>query len=536
MLSALANGYAQDNNIISGHFIVQFYPGKGINNLFPAGDEARPIVIKKLSQSINIWALSYNMDLVASQAQLNALRKNPAVALAQFEHKISKREKRTPNDSLFGQQWNMNNTVSSFDVRALQAWGITTGGVTNQGDTLVIAVVDEGFDLMHPDLNYWTNANEIPNNGIDDDGNGYIDDYNGWNATDTSGDLSSSIRDHGTHVAGIAGARGNNKIGVAGVNWNVKILPIIHDDNESSIIGSYAYIYTLRNTYNNSGGTKGAFIVSSNSSFGEDNAFPSDHPIWCMMYDSMGHVGVLNTAATANNKVNVDDVGDMPTTCGSNYLITVTDMSRYAQLEAGYGAISIDLGAPGEGILSTYPGSYGNNSGTSMACPHVAGAVALIYSHPCTKFIRNAISKPGETALFVRDIILNNVEACSALDGKTSTGGTLNLYKCLLATDSITCIQKVDSVNKFQILSLFPNPVIAGNLHIRYSTQKQETVELYITNLLGQAINHFTLPESSVQITQVDIPFYGLASGLYFLNIQSKHESSTYTVLVNGYR
>jgi subtilisin family serine protease len=287
--------------------------------------------------------------------------------------------------------------------------------------------------------------------------------------------------------------------------------------------------------YNTSNRKKGSFIVASNSSFGEDNAFAADHPIWCMMYDSMGHAGILSTAATTNNFNNVDNVGDMPTTCGSNYLITVTDMNRYAQLSGGYGPTSIDIGAPGDDIMSTYPGTYGLNSGTSMACPHVSGAIALIYARPCATFVKQAITNPSATALFVRNLILNNVDYSSALDGKTTTSGTLNIYKSLLATDSVQCY-KIDSINKFQIVSVFPNPLIAGTLHIRYSTEKAETAELYIHNILGQAINHFTLPESSREITQVDIPFYGLASGIYYLTISSKSSLVTQPVLVNGDR
>src|SRR5690606_9496705 len=143
------------------------------------------------------------------------------------------------------------------------------------------------------------NTDETPNNGIDDDNNGYVDDYDGWNAYNSTGNIPSA--NHGTHVAGIAGAIGNNEIGISGVNWNVKTMPIAGSSgNEATVVEAYAYALEMRARYNETDGDEGAFIVVTNTSFGVDMGDPTNFPIWCSMYDELGEVGILSCAATAN--------------------------------------------------------------------------------------------------------------------------------------------------------------------------------------------------------------------------------------------
>jgi subtilisin family serine protease len=149
----------------------------------------------------------------------------------------------------------------------LKLGAITTGGLTVQGDTIVVAVIDCGADITHEDLNFWKNYLEIPGNGIDDDTNGYVDDFDGWNAQSQTGVITSCS--HGTHVSGIIGAIGNNTTGVVGVNWNVKIMPVQPSStNEALVVAAYTYVYNMRRLYNQTNGAKGAFIVATNSSFG----------------------------------------------------------------------------------------------------------------------------------------------------------------------------------------------------------------------------------------------------------------------------
>lgn len=277
-----------------------------------------------VSRSMHIYLFSFDFHHINSDAFLAMLRKNPLVKIAQYNHTIQSRA--VPNDTNFNYLWNFQNTgdnngIEGAYIDAVKAWDIATGGTTVDGDTIVVAVVDYGFDLSHPDLNYWKNYQEVPMNGIDDDGNGYIDDVRGWNAKIKTDSL--PYNNHGTHVSGIVGARGNNGIGVTGINWNVKVMPVSYGDlaKESNAIAAYAYVWDQRVLYNKSVGKKGAFVVSTNSSFGIDTANAIHHPLWCAMYDSLGAVGILNVAATKNQNVNIDVVGDLPTSCASNWLM-----------------------------------------------------------------------------------------------------------------------------------------------------------------------------------------------------------------------
>ena len=260
----------------------------------------------------------------------------------------------TPNDVEFPNQWQYINTEQSggsqgADIDVDLAWDVTTGGLTANGDTIVVAVLDDGIDLNHSDFenNLWVNHAEIPNNGIDDDENGYIDDYRGWNSNQDNDNIAGG--GHGTPVAGIVGAKGNNGTGVAGVNWNVKVMVVKNDFNtsEAGVLAAYSYPLAMRQQYNESNGTRGAFVVSTNASWGVDFGRPEDAPIWCSYYDTLGTYGILNCGATINGNVNVDEEGDLPTACSSDFMISVTNMNHFDNKVqgAGYGLETIDLGA-----------------------------------------------------------------------------------------------------------------------------------------------------------------------------------------------
>lgn len=168
------------------------------------------------------------------------------------------------------------------------------------------------------------------------------------------------------------------------------------------------------------------------SSWGIDNANPASYPIWCAFYDTMGSAGILNCAATTNNNANVDVVGDMPTGCGSQYLISVTATnSSDVRTFSGFGATSVDLAAPGAAVWIPNLTGYSAQSGTSFATPCVAGAVALLYSLPGANLGALGISSPGSTALLVKNAILNGVDAVPGLSGFVATGGRLNVFNTL---------------------------------------------------------------------------------------------------------
>ena len=386
-----------------------------------------------LSELSGIHLFSYDDVAMNEDMMLRTLNGLPFVEAAQLNHYVE--ERATPNDPQFGSQWH-HIDASDNDIDSDLAWDITTGGTTANGDRIVVAVLEGGgSNYNHVDLidNHWVNPAEVPGNGIDDDGNGFVDDYNGWNAGSNNDAIAAG--GHGTSVSGMIGATGNNGNGGAGVNWDVDIMQVDMGGGltESNVIAAYNYPYTMRNLYNTSGGTQGAFVVATNASWGIDGANPANYPVWCAYYDDLGAVGILNCGATANNNVNIDVVGDMPTGCGSDYMVAVTATNdNDVRTFSGYGATTIDLGAPGENVfLPSGSTGYGGTSGTSFASPCVAGGIALVYSAPCADLASNALLSPQATADAVRSYILNGVDQVANLVGETVTGGRLNVRNAL---------------------------------------------------------------------------------------------------------
>lgn len=422
---------------VPGELIVKLDPNvkphdltaDGVNvNGLPAGMELR----ETLSELASIYLFSYDDVALDGEEVLRSLNDLPSVVAAQLNHYVEDRA--TPNDPQFGSQWH-HIDASDNDIDSDLAWDITTGGTTANGDRIVVAVLEGGgANYNHVDLaaNHWTNSAEIDGNGVDDDGNGFVDDVNGWNAA--SGNDAISAGGHGTAVSGMIGAVGNNGNGGAGVNWDVEIMQIqMGSLTESNVIAAYNYPYTMRNLYNTSGGSQGAFVVATNASWGIDNANPANYPVWCAYYDDLGAVGILNCGATANNNVNIDVVGDMPTGCGSDYMVAVTATnSSDVRTFSGYGATTIDLGAPGEAVfLPSGSTGYSSTSGTSFASPCVAGGIALVYSAPCADLASSALTSPQATANAVRSYILDGVDPVANLVGETVTGGRLNVRNAL---------------------------------------------------------------------------------------------------------
>ena len=317
----------------------------------------------------------------------------------------------TPDDTYFDRQWGLHNTgqnvngasgTADADIGAPEAWDITT-----DGGTFVIAVVDTGVDYSHPDLydNIWSNTGEIPDNGLDDDGNGYVDDVRGWDFV-SNDNAPMDLNDHGTHVAGIAAAKGNNAIGITGVCWAANIMPLrFLDENGIGTVADEisAIDYAMEN---------GAHII--NASFGSyaDSKFEYD------AISSANSAGILFVAASGNDSLNNDASPFYPASYNLANIISVTatDQDDNLSLFSNYGAASVDVGAPGENILSTIPGAgYQFARGTSMATPHVAGLAALIWE-----------DNPGLTHIEIKSIILNSVETKASLYGKVVTNGRID--------------------------------------------------------------------------------------------------------------
>lgn len=314
-----------------------------------------------------------------------------------------------PNDPSLGQLWGLHNTgqtggTADADIDAPEAWEFSTGSAD-----VVVAVIDTGVDANHPDLrdNIRTNPGEIAANGIDDDGNGFIDDVQGWDfyandnaPTDENG--------HGTHCAGTIGATGNNGTGVAGVCWDVAILPVRFlgpvggstSDGIESV--NYATALGVDLTSNSWGG--GSYSTLLEQAIAGANS-----------------AGILFVAAAGNDATNNDSLPHYPSSYIGANVISVASTTATDALSSfsNYGKVGVDLAAPGSSIYSTLPGNqYGIKSGTSMATPHVSGALALLRS-----------MSPGMDHLQLKQHLLDNTDLLPALATITSSGGRLNLAK-----------------------------------------------------------------------------------------------------------
>ena len=472
---------AQNEQYVPNQFLIQIKAQHNIKELMARlVDYNRSIEWQKPQQLIpnmDIWLLEHNQPNLQEKL-LHILQDLSMVQVAQYNHKVNLRSPSpmatTPNDPLFNNQWQYINTgagggTAGVDLDAELAWDITTGGLTANNDTIVVAILDNGISPSQTDFgnNIWINHAEIPNNNVDDDGNGYKDDYKGWNPTSNTDLIAGGS--HGTSVAGIIGAKGDNNNGVAGVNWNVKMMIIKNDfnTNEAHVLSSYGYVLTQRKIYNQTNGARGAYVVATNASWGLDNGQPANAPLWCSFFDTLGSYGILNIASTANANVDIEVVGDLPTACPSDYLVAVTNINKLGQKDFGaaYGNISIDLGAFGAGVYTTKaPSGFGTFGGTSAACPHVAGAVALMYAGACSNFMSYSLAHPDSAALKMKTYLMNGVVPITDLAGRSVSEGYLNLNNSLNL-----CVNDCPTNTCFSVYAIHSSTVIDTQAQINFT-------------------------------------------------------------------
>jgi subtilisin family serine protease/subtilisin-like proprotein convertase family protein len=321
-----------------------------------------------------------------------------------------------PNDPLFldGSLWGLHNTgqnggVADADIDGPEGWD-----VRREAPGVVVAVIDTGIRYTHQDLaaNVWTNPGETPGNGIDDDGNGYVDDVHGINAITLSGDPNDD-HGHGTHVAGTIGAVGNNGLGVTGVAWRVQLLgcKFLNSGGSGSTSDAIRCVDYAR--------TMGARIMSNSWGGGGFSQALRD------AIAAARDAGIVFVAAAGNSALDNDTFPHYPSSYDLDNVVAVASTDRTDALSSfsNYGFTSVDLGAPGSAIMSTWNGSdsdYRSISGTSMATPHVSGVFALMFA----RF-------PGENYSQIINRVFTSVDTIPSLAGKCTTQGRVNLHRAL---------------------------------------------------------------------------------------------------------
>ena len=424
------------------------------------------------------------------------LNKHPLVEYAEPNYLIQ--AEAVPDDLLFGQQYGLDNTgqdggIIGADIDAVEAWETATGS-----QDVLVAVIDSGIDVGHPDLadNIWINPDEIPGNGLDDDGNGYIDDVRGWDFIMDSA-FPEDPFGHGTHVSGIIGAVGNNGIGIAGVSWKVSLVNVRFLGNSgtgSTADGIAAIEYAT---------ALGVDIINASWGGREDSQG---------LYDAItaaGDAGILFVAAAGNSNSDLDRSPYYPAAWDHEHMISVAATNFYDNRwvtyynGSNYGVETVDLGAPGFYILSTVPvdyfgKEYDYGTGTSMAAPHVTGAAALLRS-----------TIPGITATSIKKLLLDSVDPLPALMGRTVSGGRLNIRRAL---------EDPDEVPPGSILDLAVGEITTNTVELRWTATGDDgdegTATSYDVRFATQPIDAQNFAVASRFASQWQVSPPGTADGV----------------------
>jgi subtilisin family serine protease len=418
---------------VPGEVLVKFKSGAAAGSR--ARSEALALIGAQVIETISTPAMQLEnarsgepaeLVLVTSALEtmdaINVLKNHPEVAYAEpnwiYNHFATSNDPYYTNGSLWGMYGDATSPANQYGSQAGEAWAAGNTG----SNTVWIGIIDEGYMYTHEDLaaNVGTNPGEIAGNGVDDDGNGYVDDVYGWDFAGNNNTVFDGVGDdHGTHVAGTIGAAGGNSKGVAGVVWSVKLMNAKFlgstGGTTANAIKAVDYFTDLKLRH-------GINLVATNNSWGGGGYSQG-------LYDAIeraNQAGILFIAAAGNSTNNNDSNPSYPASYNNTNIIAVASIDSNGALSSfsNYGATTVDLGAPGRGIYSTVPArsrgriisAYASYNGTSMATPHVTGGAALY-----------AASHPGASASQIKNAILNSVVPTASLNGKTLTGGRLNV-------------------------------------------------------------------------------------------------------------
>jgi subtilisin family serine protease len=412
---------------IPGEMLVQFKAGtSGVDKARALarinGEEMEMVVPESRSSGGRgpLVLVKYQPDMPLD-AIMSSLREDPNVESYErnqlYTHQEVSNDPGFTQGLLYGMYGPSTTPANQFGSNAAAAWAAGFVGSRN----VLVGVIDEGIDPKHPDLDgqIWNNPFEIPNNNIDDDNNGYVDDLNGYDFANNDNTIYDGNRgdNHGTHVAGTIGAEGGNGAGVVGMNWRVTLISGKflgrNGGTTANAVRAIDYFTDLKLRH-------GLNIVATNNSWGGGGFSQALRDA----IERANQAGILFIAAAGNNGSNNNTTPNYPSNYTNANVIAVAAITSTGALASfsNFGATTVDIGAPGSGIISTTGGNtYSNYSGTSMATPHVTGACALYAS-----------VNPGASAAQIKNAILSSAVPTASLAGRTVTGGRLNALDALL--------------------------------------------------------------------------------------------------------
>lgn len=429
-----------------------------------------------------------------------------------------------PSDSYYNNLWGLSNKgqaivgqsgLAGIDINAQKAWDITKGS-----NSVVVAVIDSGVDYDHPDLknNIWINNKEIPDNYIDDDSNGYIDDVNGWDFYWNNNDPD-DYNGHGTHVSGTIAAASNSS-GVVGVAPNVKIMPLrfINSSGEGTVSDAIKAIdYATK---------MGAKIL--NNSWGGASYSQA-------LYDAIKNSNTLFVAAAGNDGLNTDNSPTYPASYDLSNILSVAAIDNKGNLASfsNYGVNTVDVAAPGVNIYSTTPyNSYQYYSGTSMATPHVSGEAALVFS-----------KNPSTNPLTIKNIIMKSVVKLSSLQNKINTGGLINAAAAVggVSDDDIPGLYINNNSTVNGALNMYNDMDDVYNLEL----SKGDVVTISLSGAAGTDFDLYLYTKNATTVksnagilaysenintSTEKITYYIQQTGTYFIDVYSFNGTGNYTL------